>query len=277
MTNRSLMTFILVCLSFCTLLIAEDKDKSFKKKDKGKKDELTLEKLFPEKSFFGPSARAMEFSFDGKYAAYLYRPYKERRHGSDLWIYDVAKAEARRITSVSVMSRFQESTRKVKEDRIRKAKEADKKADSKKQDTKGKKVRGKKKNRDTDKSDDETTEKRKSRREKRDGKKSRGEQDDGNKGKQKQRELAQKKRGDWVSDKDAEDDKAPRYSGIESFEWSPKANELLFVSKGDIYQWKAGKKRLTRLTRTKDSERAIAWLPDASGYMYMRGDELIRV
>jgi dipeptidyl aminopeptidase/acylaminoacyl peptidase len=52
---------------------------------------------------------------------------------------------------------------------------------------------------------------------------------------------------------------------------------MLFVSKGDIYRWKAGKKKLTRLTRTKDSERHIAWLPDASGYMYMRGDELIRV
>jgi len=280
MLKQSLTTVILVCLSFCTLLIAEDKEKSSKEKGKGKKDELTLEKLFPEKSFFGPSAGSMKFSFDGKYAAYLYRPYKERRHGSDLWIYDVAKGQAQRITSVSVMSPFQESTRKVREDRIKKAKEADKKADSKKQDTrktKDKKVR-EKKNRDTDKPDDETSEKKKSRQKKKDGTKSQGEKAREDKAKEQQRELAKQKRlGDWVSDKDADDEKAPRYSGISSFEWSPKDNELLFVSKGDIYRWKAGKKKLTRLTRTRDSERYIAWLPDASGFMYMRGDELIRV
>ena len=110
MPKRNLITIILLCLSLCAVLIAEDKDNTSKEKGKDKKDELTLEKLFPEKSFFGPSARSMAFSFDGKYAAYLYRPYKERRHGSDLWIYDVAKGEARRITSVSVMARFQEET-----------------------------------------------------------------------------------------------------------------------------------------------------------------------
>ncbi len=238
MLKQSLVTISLVCLSFCTLLIAEHKDKSSKKRQDGKNDELTLEKLFPEKSFFGPSARFMEFSFDGKYAAYLYRPYKERRHGSDLWIYDVAKDESRRITSASVMSRFQKSTRKVKGDRIKKAKEADRK----------RKAEEKKKKKD------------------------------GGKNKQKQKELKRlKKRGDWVSDEDAEDKEAPRYSGIKSFEWSPKANELLFVSERDIYRWKVGRKKPKRLTRTRDSERRIAWLPDASGYMYMHADDFIRV
>ncbi len=106
MPKRNLITIILLCLSLCAALIAEDKDNTSKEKGKGKdkKDELTLEKLFPEKSFFGPSARSMAFSFDGKYAAYLYRPYEERRHGSDLWIYDVAKGQALRVTSASVMS-----------------------------------------------------------------------------------------------------------------------------------------------------------------------------
>ena len=280
MSKRSLTTLIVVCLSFCTLLIAEDKDKTSKEKGKNKKDELTLEKLFPEKSFFGPSATSMEFSFDGKYAAYLYRPYKERRHGSDLWIYDVAKGEARRITSVSVMSRFQESTREVKEDRIKKAKEADQKAESEstKKKVEDKKVREKKKEGDADEPSQEATEKKKRRREDRSGKESSGKQAGENKSKEQQSELAKQKRlGDWVSDKDADDEKAPRYSGIESFEWSPKANELLFVSKGDIYQLKVDRKKLARLTRTRESEQSIAWLPDASGYMYMRGDDLIKV
>ena len=140
MLKRNLITVILVCLSLCVNLTAEDKEKSSKKK--GEKDELTLEKLFPVKSFFGPSASSTAFSFDGKYAAYLYRPYKERRHGSDLWIYDLTKGESRRVTSVSVMARFQESTRKVKQDRIEKAMEADKKDEPKKTDKKKKNVKG---------------------------------------------------------------------------------------------------------------------------------------
>jgi len=49
MSKKSLTTVILVCLSFCTLLIAEDKAKTSKARGKDKKDELTLEKIFPEK------------------------------------------------------------------------------------------------------------------------------------------------------------------------------------------------------------------------------------
>jgi dipeptidyl aminopeptidase/acylaminoacyl peptidase len=90
----------------------------------GKKEVLTLEKLFPRWSLFGPAAHAMKFSFDGKYAAYLYRPYAERRHGSDLWILDTATGKVRQITSVAGMAKFQASARKVKEDREKKWKDA---------------------------------------------------------------------------------------------------------------------------------------------------------
>lgn len=94
------------------------------KKDEKKKSELTLEKLFPDQSYWGPSAGSVSFSHDGRYAAYLYRPYKERRHGSDLWVFDTKSGEAKRLTMVSVMSEFQAGTREVKEYRNRKAKEA---------------------------------------------------------------------------------------------------------------------------------------------------------
>jgi len=122
-----------LCLGICaTFSIAQDdKDQKQdsekatqtkqKEKEKGKEKELTLERLFPEKGLFGPSARSTAFSHDGKYAAYLYRPYIEKRHGSDLWIYHVETGEAKRITKVSVMSKFQEATRKVREDRTKKA------------------------------------------------------------------------------------------------------------------------------------------------------------
>ena len=49
-----------------------------------KTEELTLEKLFPKRGLFGPSAAGMAFSHDGKYAAYLHHPHSEQRHGSDL-------------------------------------------------------------------------------------------------------------------------------------------------------------------------------------------------
>ena len=113
---------LLLGLGICaTFVIAQD-DKEQKQDSKNiakteqKEKELTLERLFPKKGIFGPSARSTAFSNDGKYAAYLYRPYIERRHGSDLWIYNVDTGESKRITKVSVLSKFQEATRKVRED-----------------------------------------------------------------------------------------------------------------------------------------------------------------
>ncbi len=246
MSKQTFITAVFAYMMLCSLLIAKDDGKTPRNNGNNVKKELTLERLFPEKSFFGPSSESTSFSFDGKYAAYLYRSYEERRHGPDLWIFDVDKGKTRRITSVSVMARFQESTRKVKEDRIKKA-ESEKKG---RQENK-KKARKEKNNND---SDNKLSEKGK-----------------------KRNAAKRKKEGDWVSDKDADDEKAPRYSGIESFEWSPEANELLFVSQGDVYQYTVGSGKLMRLTRTREEEKHLAWLPDASGYTFMRGDDLMKV
>ena len=96
MKRTHLIIVIFVCL--WAVVSAADKEKGRKtqsdKADKTGKKELKLEDLLPEKSLFGPSALGMAFSRDGKYAAYLYRPYKERRHGNDLYIYDVDKGKA---------------------------------------------------------------------------------------------------------------------------------------------------------------------------------------
>jgi hypothetical protein len=112
-----------------------DKGKADPKQGKDKqeqKQELDLKDLLPEKSLFGPAASETAFSCDGRYGAYLYRPYKERRHGNDLYLYDVAKGRVERITWPSVMAQFQKSARKVVEDRLEKAKK-DKAGDDKKQ------------------------------------------------------------------------------------------------------------------------------------------------
>ncbi|MBX3360367.1 MAG: prolyl oligopeptidase family serine peptidase [Phycisphaeraceae bacterium] len=93
-------------------------------KDAAPPEKLTLDRVFPKRSFFGPSARSMTFSHDGRFAAFLYRPYAERRHGNDLYIYDTKSGETRRITSVGRMSEFQAEARKVRDDREKKAKQA---------------------------------------------------------------------------------------------------------------------------------------------------------
>lgn len=369
-------------------------------------EEITLERLFPEKSFFGPSARSMAFSTDGKYAAYLYRPYLERRHGSDLWIYDVETGESKRITSVSVMSKFQEATRKVKEDRLKKAKKKHKgkgKGETSKKEGDGitgewhgiltgpaefdippegvafilsleldneKNVGGtfrsavadatvtkgewdpkkrvvsctlvdpesglagaltgkvsdgdsmegaiatenpeatfhftatrKKPTQSGD--DDENGKVRKTDDDDDAGNGQGGDADDLDK--KKDEEVGDDQKGDEedegghgdadddngeddedvrlideVDEKDADDEKAPRYGGISSFEWAPKKNELLMISGGDIYLYvvegeggRAGE--ITRLTRSTERESGVQYLPDGSGYTVRRSNGVLRV
>ena len=90
---------------------------------------FSLENIFPDKKkpLFGPSASGAAFSHDGRHAAYLYRGFDERRHGSDLWIVDVETGEAERVTSALVMSAFQAAARKVVDARVEAGKKANKK------------------------------------------------------------------------------------------------------------------------------------------------------
>jgi hypothetical protein len=99
------------------------------------KDAFTLENLFPKKGLFGPAVDGPAYSFDSRYAVWLHRPYRERRHGNDLWLLDCTSGIVQRLTSVSVMAAFQKATRKVAEDRVAKAKKAkDKDKDNDKDD-----------------------------------------------------------------------------------------------------------------------------------------------
>jgi dipeptidyl-peptidase 4 len=256
-------------------------------------EELKLEDLFPEKGIFGPSAHGMAFSHDGAYGAYLYRTYKERRHGSDLHIYDVEKGEVRRITWPSVMAQFQSKTREVVEDRIKKAKEEEKKTKEgdAKEDGEGKdktdKTESQKKDEEkqqegepacgqndqgekTEKEEEEEEEE--GEREEQD--ESKVDQEDDKKEKDEEETL--KKRGDWVGDKDADDEKAPRYNGISSFKWSPVSREILFQSGGDIYRYDCADDKITRVTYARERIWQVEWLPDGSGYTFSRDGALMR-
>ena len=208
-------------------------------------DELTLEKLFPQKSMFGPSARSMAFSNDGQYAAYLYRTYPNRRHGSELWIYDFKAGEATQITNIEMMSKFQRSARIVIDDRLKKHKPAKEDGDQKEDDKKS----------DSDKDDDKSQNKK------------------SDEDKEKEREIYL-----TVTDKDADDEYAPVYSGVSAFRWHPTENRLLVISEGDIYHVKdVAKPELVRLTKTADREGQVNFLPDGSGYTYGSNDMVMKV
>ncbi|MEM9827877.1 MAG: prolyl oligopeptidase family serine peptidase [Planctomycetota bacterium] len=212
-------------------------------------DDLKLKDLFPEKSLFGPSARSPEFSSDGRYAAYLYRPYAERRHGNDLWIYDFKSGKTQRVTDLDVMSKFQRSARIVIEDRLEKH-SSKKKAD---QDDKTTNDGDAEDNGDEEENKDDGDDK---------------DEDD----KQAQRDIYM-----HVGDKDADDEYAPVYSGISSFRWHPSENQLLLVSEGDVYFIEdIAKPTLTRLTKTDERDSSVRFLPDGSGYTLRRGDAVLR-
>lgn len=257
MKQKSVIVMALMVL--CLMGLAWGADKQTKTESEQKEDkELKLEDLFPEKSVFGPSASGMAFSHDGKYGAYLYRPYKERRHGHDLHIYDVEKDQVTRVTWASVMAEFQKSARKVVKDRIAKAKKE--KPPAKQDDTEGEKEETEDGASQADPNDVQDDEKDETDAEQE-------EQDD---------EEDLKQRGDWVSDKDADDEKAPRYAGISSFSWSPVAHEILLSSEGDIYRYRVITEALNRLTHTRDRESSYKWLPDGKGYTFQRGGSLFR-
>ena len=345
--------FLLISVLFvfaAGVVFAGDGDGKAKEQKDEKKEELKLKDLFPEKSLFGPSAYYMAFSEDGRYGAYLYKTYKERRHGNDLFIYDTETGRVKRITWPSVMQEFQKSSRKVVEDRKEKAekdkpkKDADKKDEGKdkKEEEKDSDEKGKDKKKkeslpdEESKTDDKKQDCKKDTEKKEDGKcdkdvekkdcekkvedcKKAGEKKDDavkcekeksgfDKKEQVEKQDCDKKveikeedvdgceaekkcdkdsvevdaeeelknRGDWVSDKDADDEKAPKYSGINRFKWSPIANEILFDSEGDIYRYKVCGE-ITRLTHSRDRESGFDWLKCGGGYTFRRGESLIQV
>jgi hypothetical protein len=257
-TMKPLLTLLVFCLSLTTLASSVNAEPKMDQKwDPAK---LQLKDLYPEKSMFGPSASSPEFSHDGRYAAYMYRPYLERRHGSDLWIYDFKTSKASRLTKIDVMSEFQRSARLVIADRLKKHTSKEKSGKKKPNDNEAKNSK-ESTSEDNEKSMDEDEEDDQS------------EQELSEEEKEKQREIYL-----TVSDKDADDDYAPVYSGISTFQWHPTDNSLLLISEGDIYYIEdIAKPQLSRLTKTSERESQVEFLPDGSGYTYGSDDAVIRV
>ncbi len=244
----SRLTFFLLTILFCfTSSQAHSQTKSNSKNEADKSDEITLERLFPKDSFFGPSARSTEFSHDGRFAAYLYRTYDERRHGNDLWVYDFKSGKNTRITNLAMMTEFQRSARVVKQDRLAKHKKSEDSA--KKKDGDDAKENAKKE------ADEKVSDE---------------EQDTETEVKKTDEEIeAENKIVNSVDKKDGDDKYAPRYRGISGFQWHPTENSMLVFSEGDVYRIAdIEKPDLERLTRTTSRESQVDFLPDGSGYTY---------
>ena len=232
--------------------------------------ELTLEKLFPEKGLFGPSANGIQFSADGRYAAYLYRDYDHRRHGNDLWIYDFETGENRRVTGVGMMSEFQRSARNVKEDRLKKhqgkKKKQGKDAGSEKDDAADEDADVDSDSAEEDSKDDGDADA--------DAAGTENDEDDGDEGE----EVDEQEIIESVDDKDADDEKSPRYSGISDFQWHPQEPSLLIGSEGDLYLMPdVANPELQRLTKTTAFERSAEFTPDGSGVLYSVDDVIVRI
>lgn len=69
----------------------------------------------------------------------------------------------------------------------------------------------------------------------------------------------------------------PSYPGPGEYAWSHKGHEMLIVYRGDIYRWKVGDAKPVRLTKTRDSEGDVRWMPDDSGFFFRRGEGLYKM
>lgn len=102
---------------------------------------LTLDELFPDKPLSGKLARALAWSHDDRYVAYLWNPYHEK--GTDLWVHDTKTGKTQRLTSLETfqaydpeipeqLARYKKDTeererrKKLKEDERKKLEDEDK-------------------------------------------------------------------------------------------------------------------------------------------------------
>ena len=67
-------------------------------------DKLSMEEFYKVRSYFGKSARVLQFSENDRYLAFLWNPYNE--FGYDLYIYDFTTKKIKRVTSIELMKKF---------------------------------------------------------------------------------------------------------------------------------------------------------------------------
>lgn len=69
----------------------------------------------------------------------------------------------------------------------------------------------------------------------------------------------------------------PSYPGISQVVWANKSSEFIMVFKGDLWRWKLGEDAPTRISQTRGAEMRPEYLPDDSGLVFMRGNDVFRI
>ncbi len=225
--TRDLILACLLGLLFCGSSFAQAGEKG-----------LRLEELFPKDGLFGPSAVGMAFSPTGRYAAFLYRPYVERRHGNDIYLLELSSGKLRRLTNATVLAGFQEDARGVVASR-KKAMAALRK----------KGLKGKALLAAFWKADQKLAKTRRVRR---------GGRGQGGQGSTKPKAL--------------------RYRGVSRIQWHPKQDVLYFFSGGDLYSFGdlsgelgAAKPKIRRWTRRKEGLWGLSFFAHGKGFLLRSG------
>lgn len=69
----------------------------------------------------------------------------------------------------------------------------------------------------------------------------------------------------------------PTYPGPGEIVWAHTREEMLLTYKGDVYRWKMGDAKPTRLTKTREPEADIAYTPDDKGWTFRLGNGVFRM
>ncbi len=246
-----------------------------------KAEKITLEEFYKVKSYFGKSARDLNFSESGNYLAFRWNPYDE--YGYDLYVYDTKGEKMIRVTALDLMRKF--NTPEDHEKYIKKGKEKRGKDKqllrmfyAQRDYLMGKEV------------DLSVFEKEEIKKLKVELKKKELE-------KEKKKVESEKKKGDKKSDEKSVDDlelwelrdklkewkeenkieKKDLYPGVSRYSWSKTSDDLIFEYRGDLFLYSIGKAETTRLTMSDITEKLVSFTPSGDGYYYLAGNKLYMV
>jgi len=273
---------------------------------------LSLEEFYTVKPFRGKTPRMLQFSENDHYLSFLWNRYGE--FGYDLYVYDLGENVLKRVTSILTMKEFdppedyekflkkmklkKDEEHKLQEiffaqrdflmgedidlskfekeeiEKLKKELEKEKKEKEKKE-KEEKEKEEKKKGKDTQESVSEDKKKseesvEQDQKNKKDKKDKKDKEDKELETWELRDKLKEKKEKDRVKPKDL-------YPGVSNYKWSKKADELIFVYRGDLFRYFPSSGKIHRLTMTDEQENIISYTPEGDGYYYSKGNEVFRV
>lgn len=230
----------------------------------GIRNDLSLDALYPDKSYSGKTANQITFSPDDRYIAYMWNGYDD--HGMDIWLYDTQTKSSRRLTSIDMFVPFDRDTKSVAARYKRQKEEADRKKKEQEEKAKG-------------------------------GAKDGGTKSDDGKKPDVGDEPVLDNRGEPWSDssdgifQDLDPQQRGRrfgggggpgamgdYSGPSEYEWAHNSNKMLLTYRGDVYMLDVSSDAApVRLTQTQEPESGLQWTKADDGYFFRRATGVFKM